>query len=82
MSEVKIPRGDKNVYEKFGMDNWMCLPTYDRSKATTYFDVANLVYCRSEISQLTDEELQSLDVKEIFSSIAENKQRNGGKLGD
>ncbi len=80
MPEVKIPRGDKNVYEKFDMDNWMCLPTYDPNDATTYFDVGNLVYCRSEISQLSDEELKNLDVQEIFSTMLENKQRNSGKL--
>ena len=80
MPEVKISRGDKNVYEKFDMDNWMCLPKYDPNDATTYFDVGNLVYCRSEMSQLTDEELKNLDVKEIFSTMLENKQRNGGTL--
>lgn len=68
--EIKIPRGDKNVYEKFDMDNWMRLPAYTPEDATSFFDVGNLIYCKSETSQYNGE----VDIKEIFSQVLKNKQ--------
>lgn len=68
--EIKISRNDKNVYEKFDMDNWMCLPAYSPEDATSFFDVGNLVYCQNESSRYEGE----VDVKEILSQMIKNKQ--------
>ena len=68
--EIRISRGDKNVYEKFDMDNWMCLPAYTSEDATSFLDVGNLVYCKSESSQYKGD----VDIEEIFSQMLKNKQ--------
>lgn len=68
--EIKISRSDKNVYEKFDMDNWMCLPPYTPEDSTSFFDVGNLVYCQSESSQYEGD----IDIKEIYSQILKNKK--------
>lgn len=63
LMEIKIPQVDKNIYEKYNSDNWMCLPRYTSDDDTSHLDVGDLVYCPSEFSDYEED----VDIREIFS---------------